>query len=101
MPVPVFVRLDQLEPFATSQERTVFEHVQGGRMQGPVRALARPIGHPRNLYETIIKRQIMSQRVLPTLRVPSVIRKLVADELVNVGQREHFLGRAPYGHGGQ
>jgi len=98
---PVFVGLDQLEPFAASQQRTVLEHIQGSRVQGPVRALARSVRHPRDFHKTVVERQVVPERVLPPLRVPSVVRELVADELVDVGQRKHFLRRTPYGHGRQ
>lgn len=70
-------------------------------MESPVRAFARPVGHPRNLHETVVERKVVPERVLPALRVPPVVRELVADELVDVRQRQHLLGRAPDGHGCQ
>jgi len=68
-------------------------------VQSPVRAFARSVWHSRDFHETVVERQVVPERVLPALRVPSVVRELVANELVDVGQREHFLGRTPYGHG--
>jgi len=70
-------------------------------VQSPVRAFARSVRHPRDFHETVVERQVVPERVLPALRVPPVVRELVADELVNVRQWKHFLRRTPYGHGRQ
>lgn len=43
----------------------------------------------------------MSQRVLPPLRVPSVVREAVRDEPVDLRERQHLLRGAPDGHGRQ
>jgi len=55
----------KFEPLAAPQERSVLEHVQGVGVQGPVRALARLVWSPGNLHETVVERQVVSQRVLP------------------------------------
>lgn len=55
----------KFEPLAAPQERSVLEHVQGVGVQGPVSALARLVRSPGNLHETVVERQVVSQRVLP------------------------------------
>lgn len=43
----------------------------------------------------------MPERVLPALRVLAIVREAVHDEAVDVGQRQHALGRRQDGHGRQ
>lgn len=40
----------------------------------------------------------MPKRILPSLRVLPVVREPIRYELVDLGQRQHFFGRVPYGH---
>jgi hypothetical protein len=70
-------------------------------MQGPVASLAGTVGPTGYLDETVVEGQVVSQRVLPLLRVLAVVGKLVHDELVNVTQRQHLLTGRLDGHGGE
>lgn len=89
------------EAFATPQKAAVLEHAEGLRMQGPVRSFAGFVGMTRNLDEAIVEAEIMSQGVLPALRVDPIVREAIGDEFVNVTQRQHLFRGTPDGHGRQ
>lgn len=78
-------------PFSPSEQTPVLEHVQGVRMQGPIGPFARPVWSSGYFHETVIKGQIMSQGVLPPLRVPTVIWKPFRNKAINVRQWQHLL----------
>lgn len=46
----------------------------------------------RNLHEAFVQTEIVANRVLPSLLVLSVIRKVLHDVLVNAVERQSFLG---------
>ena len=81
----------QLETLATAQEGAVLEHVDGVRVQGPVGAFARPVRSSRHFEEAIVEGKVVTQRVLPALRVLPVVRESLHDVAVDVGQRQHPL----------
>ena len=90
--------LRYFEPLATSEERAILEHVHCRRVEGPVGPLARPVRPPRDLDEAVVEGEVVSQRILPTLRVLAVVREVVRDELVDLGQGAHLLRVAEDGH---
>ena len=94
-------KLGHLESLPAAQEASVFEHIPAHGMQRPVAAFPRPVRSARYLDKAIIERQVVSERVLPPLRVLPVVRKPVHDELVNVWQGQHFFRRALDCHGSQ
>jgi len=81
------------EPLLPAQVAAVFEHVAGVRVQRPVAALARSLGGPRHLDETVVERQAVPDGVLPALLVLPVVRKQVHDELVDLAERAHAARR--------
>ncbi len=88
-----------LEALPPTKKTSVFKHVTTARMQSPKTALAGLVRPAGDLNETVIEGEVVSQRVLPTLRVLPVIRKPVHDELVNLTQGKHLLRAALNGHG--
>ena len=84
-------RLWQLEPLSSSKEWSILKHVSTGRMESPIRSFARSVRSSRNLDEAVIEREIMSQRILPSLSIFSIVRKAIHDELVNVTESQHLL----------
>lgn len=70
-------------------------------MQGPIRSFARSVRIPGHFHEAVVEGEIVSQRVLPALRIVSVIREPISDEPVYLGQRQHPHRRAPYRHGSE
>ena len=70
-------------------------------MECPVGAFAGAVGAPRDLDEAVVEAEIVSQGVLPPLRVLAVVGEVVHDELVDVGERQHLFGRVPQRHGRQ
>lgn len=54
------------------------------RVQRPIASFPRSVGPTRDFDETIVEREVVSQRVLPFLSVGSIIRELVHDELIDV-----------------
>lgn len=81
-----------LKALPPPQEAAVLKHVPAVRVQSPEAALPRLIGPPGDLDEAVVKGQVVSQGVLPPLRVLPVIGKPIHDELVDVTQRQHLLG---------
>lgn len=79
----------------------MFEHLAGGRIQGPVASLpsrvvlvvvhARPV--PRYLHEAVIQAEIVPYAVLPALPVLPVVGEPVHDEIVDPGERQPSLRR--------
>lgn len=87
----ILVGFVQLETLSATQQRSVLEHVNGVGVEGPVGAFARAIGTTWHFEETVVERQIVTERILPTLGVLPVVRKTLHDVAVNVGQRQHPL----------
>lgn len=90
-----------LEALPSPEEAAVFEHVPAVRVQSPEAAFPGLVGPPRDLDEAVVKGEVVSQGVLPPLGVLSVIREPVHNELVDVTQRQHLLGRVLDCHGCQ
>lgn len=89
------------ESFAASEETSILEHVPAAGVQRPEAALTWLVWAPGDLDETVVKRQVVSQGVLPPLRVFSVIRESIHDELVNFTERKHLLRAALDRHGSE
>ena len=53
--------------FPPPEERTIVEHVVAVRVEAPVAALARLLVVPRHLHEALVQREVVTDRVLPTL----------------------------------
>lgn len=60
----VLVCLVQLEPFPSAQQTPVLEHVEGLRVQCPVRSLPWSVRSAWHLYEAVVEAQVVSQGVL-------------------------------------
>lgn len=69
----------ELEALATSQQRSVGEHVECFRVKRPVRSLSGSIRSTGNFHEAIVEAQIVTKRILPPLSVGSVVGKSVGD----------------------
>lgn len=94
----VLVDFVELETLAPAEKRAVLKHVDGVWMEGPVGTFAGSVGTSRHLQETVVERQIVTQRVLPSLRVLPVVREALHDVTIDVGEREHPLRRRQDGH---
>ena len=53
-------------------------------MQSPVSALSGTVGPPRDFDEAVVEGEVVPQRVLPSLRITTVIREPLRDEAVDV-----------------
>lgn len=89
----------QLEALPTPQETTILKHIEGLRMKCPVRTLSWSIRPPWYFHETIVETEIVTQGILPALGILPVVREAIRDELVNLTEGQHLLGRAPDCHG--
>ena len=76
----------EFEAFPAAQQRPVLEHGDGLWVERPISPLARSIRPPGHFDEAVVKAEVVPERVLPPLGVFAVIRKVVHDELVDVGQ---------------
>ena len=88
-----------LESAPPSQVGAVVEHVVRVGIERPVGSLARLLVVARHFDETFVKRQIVANRVLPSLFVLPVVREPVHNELVDPVECNLLLrGRALDGH---
>jgi len=85
-------------PPAQLARRAANEHVVGGRVEHPVVALAGVVIVARHLDEALVEAEVVTYRVLPTLLVLAVIRKVANDELVDAVERQTLVGAAADRH---
>ena len=97
--LPDHLLLRTLESLLPPEVASVLEHVTGVRMQRPVAAFTRSVRSSRHFDETVVERETVSDRVLPALLVLSVKREQIHDELVDLTEGAHFVGRLLDGHG--
>lgn len=79
------------EAATTSKVTPVLKHVNGVWIQSPVGSFTRFVIVTWHLQETFIQTQVVSNRVLPSLFILSVVREAIHDELVDSAQRQLFL----------
>ena len=79
-----------LKSFLTTEVTTILKHIPRTGMKGPEGAFTRTIRSPWDFNETVIEREWVSDRVLPTLLILSVEWEMVHNELVNFWQCEHL-----------
>jgi len=70
-------------------------------MEGPVSSFARSVWTARNLYEAVVEAEVVTQRVLPSLCVFSVVGEAVHNKFVDIGEGKHSFGRMIQRHGGK
>lgn len=80
-----------LEALPSPQEAAVLKHVTAVRMKSPEAAFPRLIRPTGYLDEAVVKREVVSQGILPSLGILSIIWKAIHDELINVTQRQHLF----------
>lgn len=76
----------------------ILEHVKALRIKGPITAFAWSPFLPWNFDETVVQRQVVSDRVLPALLVVMIERKAVHNELINAAKGGALLRRVLYSH---
>lgn len=78
----------------SSSEGALLKHELAGRVYGPIMALSRSSQPFGQLDEALIERQVVADRVLPTLVGASEEGEPGLEELVDLAQSESFGGRA-------
>jgi len=53
-------------------------------VKGPIGSFARSVRTPWNFDETVIEAEVVPERVLPTLSVFAIVRKVIHDKFVDV-----------------
>ena len=91
----------KLEPLPAPEQGSVLKHGDGLGVESPVGALARPGGMPRYLDEAVVEAEVVPEGVLPALGVLPVVREVVHDELVDLGEGQHPLLTVVEGHRGE
>ena len=97
--LPQHLLLGALEALLAPQVAPVLEHVARVRVQRPVAAFARPVRGSRDLDEAVVEGERVADGVLPALLVLAVEGEEVHDELVDLAERAHLVGRLLDGHG--
>lgn len=64
----LFITFVQLESFLSTQIATILEHVATLIVQRPKAAFARLVGRACHFHETVVERQRMANRILPTAK---------------------------------
>ena len=70
-------------------------------MESPIGSLAWPVRPSWDLDEAVVEAEVVPERVLPALGVLPVVREVVHDELVDLGEGEHPLLTVVEGHRGE
>lgn len=84
------------ESLLTSKIATIFKHVTRVRMQCPETALAWLVRSSRYFEEAVVETERVTNGVLPSLLILSIVRKEVHDKLVYFTESEHFAGTVLY-----
>lgn len=79
--------------FPAAQETAVVEHIQGCRIQSPVVSFTGITGLARNLDETVVETEIVSDAVLPHRELGLVIREAANNEVADSTESEFLLRR--------
>ena len=87
-----------LEPFLSPQVASVLEHIARCWMQGPEASLTGLVRGSWNLHKTIIKRQAVTNGILPSLLILPVVGEKVHDKLIDFTECHHFGGSILYRH---
>lgn len=87
-----------LEALPPPQKAPVLKHVRGVGVQRPVVALPGVSGLSGHLYKAVIKREIVSDRVLPSRELLPVINEAVADKVTYLTEGQPLLWTLQYGH---
>ena len=74
----------QLEPLPPPEQGPVLEHGDRLGVKSPVGSLAGSVRSPGDLDEAVVEAEVVSQRILPSLGVLSVVGEVVHDEFINV-----------------
>jgi len=88
-----------LEALPPPEKAAVVEHVLGGRVQGPVVALAGVPWLPGDLDEAVVEGQVVPDGVLPGGELLLVVGELAADEVADAAQGQLLLRVLQDGHG--
>ena len=89
----IFASVFDFEALLSSQVAAVLEHVAAVGMQRPVGTFSRPLRTSRYLHEAIVERERMSNRVLPTLLILSIVRVSILNVLIDLRECAHTIGR--------
>lgn len=82
----------------SAAKRALLEHELAARIDGPVVALPRPAQSFGQLDEAFVQREVMPDRVLPTLIRTPKEREASLEELVDLAEGQALGGRALDGH---
>ena len=86
------------EPSWSASEAALLKHVFLSGVNGPVVTLAWPTQSRGKLEETLVERQVVSHRVLPSLIRATEEWELLLKELIDLGEGELLAGDGLDGH---
>jgi hypothetical protein len=96
--VVVVVVAGSLVPLPPPEEGPIVKHVLSHWVQGPVVPLPRVPRLSRDLDETVVETQIVTNGILPSGELVSVVREPVHDEFTDTGECELLVGGLEDGH---
>lgn len=87
-----------LESLPPSQEAAVVKHPLARWVECPIVAFAWISRFTGHLHETVVERQVVSNRVLPRWKLFAVVWKTTFDEVADFAESEFSLGRLQNSH---
>ena len=92
------ISLLSLVALAATEERSVVEHVLCHGIQSPIVSLAGIARFARDLDETVVETEIVSDRILPGWESIAIVRESIHDELADAAQCELLVRSRKDGH---
>jgi len=81
-----------LESFSSSQKAAVVKHSLACWIECPIVAFAWISRFARHLHETVVKREVVSDGVLPRWELFTVVRETAFDEVADFAEGQFSLG---------
>jgi len=79
-----------LKSFLTAKVTTVLKHVTRIRMERPKRSFSWFVWSPRDFDEAIVEGQRVTNGILPSLLILTIVGKEIHDELIDLAESKHF-----------
>lgn len=93
------IKMLPLEALPAPKKTPILKHIGRHGIQGPVIPLPRIPRLPGHLYEAVIQRQVVADRVLPRRELLPIIGEALTDKIAYLAEGKSLLGALEDGHG--